>query len=105
VVKYISDRIAVMYLGVIVELCTSQALFDKPLHPYTQALLSAIPTTTAEKVEIAILEGDIPSPINPPPGCKFNTRCKDCMEICLSVAPEWREQEPGHFVACHLYDD
>ncbi|MCL2527991.1 MAG: ATP-binding cassette domain-containing protein [Defluviitaleaceae bacterium] len=106
VVKYISDRIAVMYLGVIVELCTSEELFANPLHPYTHALLSAIPTTDArEGREMEILEGDIPSPINPPPGCKFNTRCKDCMEICLSVVPEWREQAPGHFVACHKYDD
>ncbi|MCL2203714.1 MAG: ATP-binding cassette domain-containing protein [Defluviitaleaceae bacterium] len=105
VVKYISDRIAVMYLGVIVELCSSEELFGNPLHPYTQALLSAIPTTNPEKGEMIVLEGDIPSPINPPPGCKFNTRCKDCMEICLSVAPDWREQRPGHFVACHKYDD
>jgi len=106
VVKYISDRIAVMYLGVIVELCTSEELFAHPLHPYTQALLSAIPTTDATRdKEIEILEGDIPSPINPPPGCKFNTRCKECMEICLSVVPEWREQRPGHFVACHKYDE
>jgi len=106
VVKYISDRIAVMYLGVIVELCSSQELFSNPLHPYTHALLSAIPTTDASRdKEMGILEGDIPSPINPPPGCKFNTRCKDCMEICLSVVPEWREMVPGHFVACHKYDD
>jgi len=105
VVKYISDRIAVMYLGVIVELCTSEELFANPLHPYTTALLSAIPTTDLDREkEMQILEGDIPSPINPPPGCKFNTRCPDCMEICLSVVPEWREQVPGHFVACHKYD-
>ncbi|MCL2603183.1 MAG: ATP-binding cassette domain-containing protein [Defluviitaleaceae bacterium] len=105
VVKYISDRIAVMYLGVIVELCSSAELFANPLHPYTKALLSAIPTTNAEREEMIVLEGDIPSPIMPPPGCKFNTRCKDCMEICLSVVPEWREQVQGHFVACHLYED
>ena len=105
VVKYISDRIAVMYLGVIVELTTSEKLFANPLHPYTQALLSAIPTTDVDQKEVGILEGDIPSPINPPPGCKFNTRCSECMEICLSVAPEWKEQAPGHFVACHKYDD
>jgi len=106
VVKYISDRIAVMYLGVIVELTSSEELFANPLHPYTRALLSAIPTTDINKdKEMVILEGDIPSPVNPPPGCKFNTRCKECMEICLSVAPEWREQVPGHFVACHKYDD
>jgi len=106
VVKYISDRIAVMYLGVIVELCSSEELFANPLHPYTKALLSAIPTTDIDRdKEMEILEGDIPSPINPPPGCKFNTRCTDCMEICLSVVPEWREMVPGHFVACHKYDD
>jgi len=106
VVKYISDRIAVMYLGVIVELCSSEELFANPLHPYTRALLSAIPTTDVNKdKEMTVLEGDIPSPIKPPPGCKFNTRCTDCMEICLSVAPEWKEQVPGHFVACHKYDD
>jgi peptide/nickel transport system ATP-binding protein len=106
VVKYISDRIAVMYLGVIVELCSSEVLFANPLHPYTRALLSAIPTTDLDREkEIEILEGDIPSAMRPPPGCKFNTRCKDCMEICLSVVPEWREMEPGHFVSCHKYDD
>ena len=106
VVKYISDRIAVMYLGVIVELTTSEELFSNPLHPYTQALLSAIPTTDVDKdKDMVILEGDIPSPITPPPGCKFNTRCRDCMDICLSVVPEWKEQVPGHFVACHKYDN
>ena len=106
VVKYISDRIAVMYLGVIVELSSSEELFANPLHPYTQALLSAIPTTDVDKEkEMEVLEGDIPSPINPPPGCKFNTRCKECMEICLSVVPQWREMTPGHFVSCHKYDD
>ena len=106
VVKYISDRIVVMYLGVIVELCSSADLFANPLHPYTKALLSAIPTTDVDREKApVILEGDIPSPINPPPGCKFNTRCTDCMEICLSVVPEWREMTPGHFVACHKYDE
>ena len=106
VVKYISDRIAVMYLGVIVELCSSEELFNYPLHPYTEALLSAIPTTDVDgDKEMVILEGDIPSPINPPNGCKFNTRCRDCMDICLSVVPEWKEQRPNHFVACHKYDN
>jgi peptide/nickel transport system ATP-binding protein len=105
VVKYISDRIAVMYLGNIVELCSSEKLFEKPLHPYTEALLSAIPTTDLDSKdkEMIILDGDIPSPVKPPPGCKFNTRCRDCMEICLQVVPVWKEQEPGHFVACHKY--
>ncbi|MCL2752916.1 MAG: ABC transporter ATP-binding protein, partial [Defluviitaleaceae bacterium] len=106
VVKYISDRVAVMYLGVIVELCSSQELFQNPLHPYTEALLSAIPTTDLVKdKEMIILEGDIPSPVNPPKGCKFNTRCRDCMDICLQVVPEWREHVPGHFVACHKYNN
>jgi len=106
VVKYISDRIAVMYLGNIVELCTSQKMFDKPLHPYTVALLSAIPTTDADSKDkdMIILEGDIPSPVNPPKGCKFNTRCIDVMDICKEVVPVWKEQEPEHFVACHKYN-
>jgi len=105
VVKYISDRIAVMYLGNIVELTTSEQMFDGPLHPYTQALLSAIPTTDLDKPEMIILEGDIPSPVNPPKGCKFNTRCRECMDICLQVVPVWKEHAPGHFVACHKYND
>jgi peptide/nickel transport system ATP-binding protein len=106
VVKYISDRIAVMYLGNIVELATSEQLFANPLHPYTEALLSAIPTTDdpATRQEVILIEGDIPSPVNPPAGCKFNTRCRDCMEVCKHVVPEWRELSPGHFVACHKYD-
>ena len=106
VVKYISDRIAVMYLGNIVELATSEALFANPLHPYTEALLSAIPTTDdpATRPEVILIEGDIPSPVNPPKGCKFNTRCRECMEVCRHVVPEWREHSPGHFVACHKYD-
>ena len=106
VVKYISDRIAVMYLGNIVELTTSEELFTNPLHPYTEALLSAIPTTEdpATRKEMILLEGDIPSPVKPPAGCKFNTRCRDCMEICKYVVPEWREHHPGHFVACHKYN-
>jgi len=105
VVKYISDRIAVMYLGHIVELCASEEMFKDPLHPYTVALLSAIPTTDANKKDMIILEGDIPSPVNPPKGCKFNTRCPDCSEICTEIPPEFMEVKPGHFVACHKYDD
>ena len=102
VVKYISDRIGVMYLGNIVELSTSQAMFDHPAHPYTEALLAAIPTTDVEnKKEIVPLEGDIPSPIHPPSGCKFHTRCKYCTEACRHVQPELEEIEPGHLVACH----
>lgn len=102
VIKYISDRVGVMYLGNIVELTETQKLYDKPMHPYTEALLEAIPTTDVEhKKQIKILEGDIPSPINPPPGCKFHTRCRYATDICKEVVPEMRELEPGHFVACH----
>jgi len=107
VIKYISDRVAVMYLGHIVELSPAADLFDNPLHPYTEALLSAIPTTDVsdDKKEMIILEGDIPSPISPPQGCKFNTRCRDCMEICKEIQPDFAEITPGHFVACHKYDE
>ncbi|MCQ2418209.1 MAG: ABC transporter ATP-binding protein [Clostridia bacterium] len=102
VVKYISDRIGVMYLGSMVELAASEEIFDKPRHPYTEALLNAIPTT--ESVggrQLEILEGDIPSPVDPPKGCKFHTRCKYCTEICEHITPEWEEVAPNHFVACH----
>ncbi len=102
VVKYISDRIGVMYLGNMVELADSQEIFDNPVHPYTEALLNAIPTTENEEQEdLQILEGDIPSPVNPPKGCKFHTRCSYCTEICKQVVPEWEEVSPNHFVACH----
>lgn len=102
VIKYISDRIGVMYLGNLVELSESEKIFKKPLHPYTEALMSAIPTTEEEQTEAILLEGDIPSPIRPPKGCKFHTRCPKCMDICTKVIPEFIEYEPGHFVACHL---
>ena len=103
VIKYISDRIGVMYVGSFVELCSAEKLFEKPMHPYTVALLEAIPTTDAEgaKKEVKILEGDIPSPVNPPPGCKFHTRCQYMTDICKEVEPLLEEAEPGHFVACH----
>lgn len=102
VVKYISDRIGVMYLGNIVELADKKEIFENPRHPYTEALLSAIPTTDVDqKKELVLLEGDIPSPINPPKGCKFHTRCRYCTEICTAVTPEPQEVSPGHFVACH----
>lgn len=104
VVKYISDRIGVMYLGVIVELASTEALFQHSYHPYTEALLEAIPTTDLKEEgeeRSFILEGDIPSPIHPPKGCKFHTRCRYCTDICRNVTPELREVEPGHFVACH----
>lgn len=103
VIKYISDRVGVMYLGNIVELAETRELFEHRLHPYTEALLSAIPTTDLkEKVEIKILEGDIPSPINPPSGCKFHTRCQFAQERCKTDIPELRELRPGHMVACHF---
>lgn len=102
VIKYISDRIGVMYLGNMMELSDTEHLFAHPYHPYTEALLSAIPTTDVDsKKESIILEGDIPSPINPPKGCKFHTRCRYCTEICENVTPAFEEVEPGHFVACH----
>jgi peptide/nickel transport system ATP-binding protein len=105
VIKYISDRIAVMYLGNIVELTTSEKMFEKPLHPYTVALLSAIPSVEPDsKKDMILLEGDIPSPVNPPKGCKFNTRCRYVMDICKQVIPEWVELEPNHFIACHKYN-
>ncbi len=106
VIKYISDRIGVMYLGNMVELCESEELYNNPLHPYTKALLSAIPTTDSmdKKRERIILEGDIPSNIFPPSGCKFRTRCPLACETCAKKVPEYKEVEPGHFVACHFYE-
>ncbi|RSD24055.1 ABC transporter ATP-binding protein [Mesobacillus subterraneus] len=104
VVKHISDRVGVMYLGRLVEITDADRLYEKPLHPYTRALLSAVPIPDpAVKREMELLTGDIPSPANPPKGCAFHTRCKECMEICKTDRPELREIEPGHFAACHLY--
>lgn len=105
VVKYISDRIAVMYLGNIVELAESDAIFSDAKHPYTRALLQAIPRTDLGKTELKILEGDVPSAVNPPEGCRFNTRCAYVHERCYKHEPALQEVEPGHFVACHLWDD
>ncbi len=105
VVKYISDRVGVMYLGNLVELCETEEIFKNPLHPYTNALLAAIPTTdVANRAALTPLEGDVPSPVNPPKGCKFHTRCPKCMDVCKKVTPEWLEVTPGHFAACHLYN-
>ncbi|MGX8850305.1 oligopeptide/dipeptide ABC transporter ATP-binding protein [Amedibacillus sp. YH-ame10] len=102
VVKYISDRIGVMYLGNMVESAKAEDIFKNPLHPYTEALLNAIPTTDINNKELQILEGDIPSPVNPPKGCKFHTRCKYATDRCREETPAWQEIEPEHFVACHL---
>ena len=102
VVKYISDRVGVMYLGNMVELAEADEIFHHPIHPYTEALLNAIPTTdTVGAKELSILEGDIPSPVNPPKGCKFHTRCPYATEQCAQERPELREVAPDHFVACH----
>ncbi len=101
VIKYISDRVGVMYLGNIVELAETKELYSRPMHPYTEALLSAIPTTDEDGGNIEVLEGDIPSPIRPPSGCKFHTRCKYATDICKKIVPEFEEARPGHFVACH----
>lgn len=105
VVKHISDRVAVMYLGKIVELATKKELFDDPKHPYTQSLLSAIPVAdpTYEKDRI-ILEGDVPSPVDPPSGCNFHPRCHYAMDICSEVDPEFKDYGDEHFASCHLLE-
>lgn len=105
VVEHISDVIGVMYLGDLVEYGDKRDIFRNPLHPYTEALFSAIPVPDpTTKMKRIVLEGSIPSPANPPAGCKFHTRCAKCMEICKTVAPELKEMEKGHYVVCHLYD-
>ena len=104
VVRHISDRILVMYLGQMFEMSETMDLFKEPLHPYTRALLSAIPVhNPTEKRERIVLKGDLPSPSNPPSGCVFHTRCPSAMDICKQVKPDWKQAKDGHFVACHLY--
>ncbi len=105
VVKHISDRVAVMYLGRVVELAVSEDLYEMPLHPYTQALLSAIPVPdphVEKKRKRIILEGDVPSPVNPPPGCNFHPRCWKAQAICREVIPPLEAKQPNHFAACHF---
>ncbi|MFC2968187.1 ABC transporter ATP-binding protein [Acidimangrovimonas pyrenivorans] len=105
-VRHIADRVAVMYLGQMAELAPREALYARPKHPYTEALLSAVPDpdpTLESERERIILKGDVPSPANPPKGCNFCTRCPKVMEICHSVEPTFEEVAPGHYVACHLY--
>ena len=105
VVEHISDTVGVMYLGNLVEYGATADIFRNPLHPYTKALFSAIPIPDPDaKMNRIVLEGSIPSPANPPSGCKFHTRCANCMERCKVEAPEQKEIEPGHYVVCHLYD-
>lgn len=105
-VQHISNRIAVMYLGKLMELTNREELYNDPLHPYTKALLSAVPIPdplVEEKRQRIILSGDIPSPVNPPPGCPFNTRCPEVFSDCYHDIPEWKEAQHGHWVACHIY--
>ena len=106
VVEHISNRVAVMYLGSLVELASADDLYDIPLHPYTEALLSAVPRTDPDHVsQRIVLPGDVPDPSDPPPGCKFNPRCRYAKDVCSQQTPDWRELRSDHWVACHLAED
>jgi peptide/nickel transport system ATP-binding protein len=106
VVEHISDRVCVMYLGNIVELAAAEDLYARPLHPYTEALLSAVPRTDPDHAtQRIVLPGDVPSPADPPPGCKFHPRCRYAQDVCKSEPPEWHELTDDHWVACHLAQD
>jgi len=103
VIKHMAHRVAIMYLGKIVELASKKELFDNPLHPYTEALLSAVPSFKPKDKDRILLRGDVPSPLNPPPGCYFHPRCHRVLPICSQKEPELAKLSEGHFVACHLY--
>ena len=105
VIRHLSDRVVVMYLGRLAEMAPTERLFDTPMHPYTQALLAAVPSVKQRKQKRRIiLSGDVPTPFNPPQGCRFHTRCPMVMDRCREVEPPWRDTGDGHFVACHLYE-
>ncbi|HEX7364212.1 MAG TPA: dipeptide ABC transporter ATP-binding protein [Dehalococcoidia bacterium] len=103
VIRHMANRVAIMYLGKIVELADKNDLFDSPLHPYTEALLSAVPSFKPKDKDRILLRGDVPSPLNPPPGCHFHPRCHRVMPICSKVKPKQKEVAEGHLVSCHLY--
>jgi oligopeptide transport system ATP-binding protein len=107
-VRYVSDRVGVMYLGKLVELCDSEKIYDHPMHPYTKGLLNAVPIpdpVLAKQKTTTAIKGDLPSPIHPPAGCRFHTRCDQCMQICKEQEPQMKDTGNGHLVACHLYTD